>query len=146
MKDIERTLNRLFVDVFNTILYLEERHIKEDHINLTMGEIHLLENIGLSKEKTVGSVAKLHRVTLGTATVGIDKLVKKGYVLKAKDQKDKRIVRLTLTEAATEVLDAHTRFHQEMITNILLDLDLEAQEELCRSLENVVEYFHKKYD
>lgn len=145
MSEIELILNRLIVDLFNHILYLEEKNIQDQNIELTMGEIHLLENIENSPEKTVGKVAKLHGVTLGTATVGIDKLVKKGYVVKAKDEKDKRIVRLSLTSPAYHVLAVHAKFHEDMIQSIVKDLDLQSQDELVHSLKNIVEYFHEKY-
>lgn len=105
-----------------------------------------MENIERSAEKTVGNVAKLHRVTLGTATVGIDKLVKKGYVLKERDVNDKRVVRLTLTDKATKALAVHTKFHKEMIDSIINDFELDKQEELVRALKNVETYFENKYN
>ncbi|MGL5540251.1 MAG: MarR family winged helix-turn-helix transcriptional regulator [Erysipelotrichaceae bacterium] len=146
MRDIEKTLNRLFVDLFTRILNLEENYIQDQHIKLTMGEVHLLESIDKSEEKTVGSVAKVYGVTLGTATVGIDKLVKKGFVTKTKDEKDKRIVRVNLTQIGKTALMIHDDFHREMIGNIIHDLELASQEELVRSLENVVDYFESKFD
>ena len=42
------------------------------------------------------------------------KLVKKGYVERVKDERDKRIVRLKLTEKAVSILDIHNRFERRL--------------------------------
>ena len=40
-----QTLNELLVDLFNFILYIQEKYMKEKGVPLTMYEVHLLENV-----------------------------------------------------------------------------------------------------
>lgn len=39
------TLNELLVGLFNYILYIEERNLKDSGVNLSMNDVHILENI-----------------------------------------------------------------------------------------------------
>lgn len=101
LKDrVKKTLNELLVDMFNHILVLEERNLVARGVTLSMSEVHTLENIYKSETKTMSDVARRALVTQGTLTVAINRLVKKGYVARYKDDEDKRIVRLSLTQRA----------------------------------------------
>ena len=93
----------------------------------------------------MSALAKRLMVTQGTLTVSTSKLVKKGYVERVKDEKDKRIVRLHLTDKASAVLEVHERFHEEMIDKALNELDVDKEQELIRSLKNIMKFFKEKY-
>ena len=94
MKDTKRTLNELLVYLFNHILFLEEKNLKDQGIRLSMTEVHTLENIEKSSSKTMSDIAKLQMVTQGTLTVAVNRLVKKGFVWRERDKEDKRVIRL----------------------------------------------------
>jgi DNA-binding MarR family transcriptional regulator len=140
------TLNELLVRMFNYILYIEERNLKQKGVTLSMTEVHLLESIAKSSENTMSSIAKQSMVTQGTLTTNVKTLEKKGYVERYKDENDKRIIHLRLTDEAHEVLKIHDAFHSEMIDKTLEDLDLENNEVLIQSLENILNYFEEKYE
>ena len=93
----------------------------------------------------MSAIAKRLMVTQGTLTVSTSKLVKKGYVERVKDEKDKRIVRLTLTDKAESVMLMHNQFHEAMIEKLLNELELDKEEELIRSLKNLMKFFKEKY-
>lgn len=136
------TLNHLLVDLFNHILSLEEINLKSSGVPLSMSEVHILENIRKSDSKIMSDVAKLQMITLGSLTVAVNALERKGYVIRSRDVQDKRIVRLSLTEEAEKVLAIHDRFHDEMIDAIVSDLHLEKEEALMDALERVIAYFN----
>ncbi len=98
MDDTRHTLNELLVDLFNYILLIEEKNLRDQGVKLSMTEVHILEAIQKSESKMMSAVAKSLMVTQGTLTVSTSKLVKKGYVERVKDERDKRIVRLKLTD------------------------------------------------
>ena len=52
---------------------------------------------------------------------------------------------LQLTDAALETLKIHDGFHDEMIESVMNDLELEKDEALVKSLENISHYFKSKY-
>lgn len=142
--DARATLNHLLVDLFNYILSLEETNLKSNGVKLSMSEVHILENIRKSESKTMTDVAKLQMITLGSLTVAINTLVRKGYVHRAKDEADKRIVRLSITDLGTEALAIHDRFHEEMIDAVVDDLHLDNEETLILALQRVIAYFNKQ--
>ncbi len=143
MKDAKHTLNELLVYLFNHILYLEEKNLKDKGIRLSMTEVHTLENIEKSSTKTMTDIAKLQMVTQGTLTVTVNRLVKKGFVWRNRDQVDKRVIRLELTPVAKEVLKIHDRFHESMIDSLISELHVDDDENLMLALEKVMVYFKK---
>lgn len=138
-------INQLLVDVFNQILSIEEATLKERGVKLSMTEVHVLEAIRDTKIPTMGEVARKLRVTLGTLTTSVNILVRKKYVYRYSDDKDRRKVYLKLTDSAIEVLKIHDQFHDEMIEAVFKDLELDKDVILLKSLENIMNYFKEKY-
>ena len=134
MDDTRHTLNELLVDLFNYILLIEEKNLRDQGVKLSMTEVHILEAIQKSESNMMSAIAKRLMVTQGTLTVSTSKLVKKGYVERVKDEKDKRIVRLTLTDKAESIMQIHNQFHEAMIEKLLNELELDKEEELITFL------------
>ena len=145
MNDTRHTLNELLVDLFNHIILIEEKNLQDQGVSLSMTEVHILEAIEKSESKMMSAVARRLMVTQGTLTVSTGKLVKKGYVERIRDEKDKRVVRLNLTDKARDVLKVHNRFHDEMIDKLLNELEIDQQPALIQSLQNVMEFFKANY-
>ena len=145
MDDTRHTLNELLVDLFNYILMIEEKNLRDQGVKLSMTEVHILEAIEKSESNMMSAIAKRLMVTQGTLTVSTSKLVKKGYVERVRDERDKRIVRLKLTERAENILEIHNRFHEEMIERLLNELELDKEVELIQSLRNLMEFFKGNY-
>lgn len=81
MRKIEDILNKLLVQLFNDILQIEEKSLKNTQFtDLSITEIHTIEAIGLDRSRTMGEIAHDLRITVGTLTTAITKLIKKGYV------------------------------------------------------------------
>ncbi len=145
MNDTRRTLNELLVNLFNNILAIEEANLQNQHVSLSMTEVHILEAIEKSESNMMSAVAKYLMITQGTLTVSVSKLEKKGYVERIKDESDRRIVRLKNTEKANTVLQVHNDFHKQMIDKIVNDLDIEEEQELLKSLYKVSQFFKESY-
>ena len=145
MDDTRHTLNELLVDLFNYILLIEEKNLRDQGVKLSMTEVHILEAIEKSESNMMSAIAKRLMVTQGTLTVSTSKIVKKGYVERVRDERDKRIVRLKLTERAENILERHNRFHEEMIERLLNELELDKEVELIQSLRNLMEFFKGNY-
>lgn len=95
MDDFARELNDLLVKTFWSILKVEEQMLKDEHrLNLSISELHMVEAVGeeLERGKTIGELAQQLSLTPPSVTVSINKLVKKGYVEKRRDQQDGRLV------------------------------------------------------
>ncbi len=138
-------INELLVEVFNQILSIQQEHLRGLGVNLSMNEIHVLEAINKTEESTMSHVAKKLRVTVGTLTTSVNRLVEKGYVERFSKSTDKRKVFLRLTDQASQVLNVHDTFHEDMINSVIKDMKLEENEVLINSLQKLNEYFKQKY-
>lgn len=145
MNETKKVINELLVEIFHHILSIEGQKLKELGVNLSMSEVHVLEAISKTKEPTMGNIAARLRVTVGTLTTAINRLVDKGYVSRKRDKDDKRKVFVDLTAPAIEVMKTHDEFHDEMINAVIKDNNLEEDNVLLKSLTNISNFFKEKY-
>ena len=145
MIEAKKVINELLVEVFNHILSIEGSKLKERGIKISMNEMHVLEAIQKTRDPAMSNIAKRLRVTVGTLTTSVNRLVEKGYATRKREEEDKRKVIISLTEKALEALKIHDKFHEEMVAAVFSDMNLEEDEVLLQSLENLSEYFKNKY-
>ncbi|MCI8373156.1 MAG: MarR family transcriptional regulator [Lachnospiraceae bacterium] len=125
------SLNRLF----NEILTMEQKVIlRNEYSNLTNNDLRVINAIGIDQPKNMSMVAKAMSVTVGTLTIAINNLVKKGYVLRVRSTEDRRVVLLSLSASGRDVYRMNKKFHEEMAAAAVEGLD----EEQCRVLENAL--------
>lgn len=122
------TLNRLISCAFNDISRAEQNAIYAGGMtDVSVNEAHTVDAIGYYVPKTMSEVASKLEITMGTLTVAISHLVKKGYVKKEKNLKDRRVFMLSLTDKGKTLYKVHQSFHFELVKNLILDLsDYEA--------------------
>ena len=58
MDDTRHTLNELLVDLFNYILLIEEKNLRDQGVKLSMTEVHILEAIEKSESNMMSAIAK----------------------------------------------------------------------------------------
>ncbi|MFI3209476.1 MAG: MarR family transcriptional regulator [Peptostreptococcaceae bacterium] len=145
MTKTKEALNGLLVNLFNDILKIEESCLK-DIDDLTMTEIHTIEAIGIEEKRAMGEIATNLRITVGTLTSAVNRLLQKGYVIREKDKNDKRVVLISLTEKGEEVFRIHKLFHDQMIENVCDEFDDFDQELLTKLLSKIVLFFENRYD
>ncbi|HOA19279.1 MAG TPA: MarR family winged helix-turn-helix transcriptional regulator [Sedimentibacter sp.] len=140
------TVNEILVRLFANILYIEEKCLKIGEFkDLTITEMHLIENIGYSTERTMSDTAKAVKVTSGTLTTAIDNLIKKGYVERRRSSEDRRVVKIRLTEKGKAAYKSHEDFHKDLVISALQQLNSEEEEVLIRVLTNIDKFFSEKY-
>lgn len=142
-------LNRFLVEVFNDILKTEEIHATESFADLSLREVHLIEEVCLAvdhqRDNRSTAIAAAQRVTAGTLTTVVNQLEKKGYLIRRRDDADKRAVRLYPTERGREANAEHEKFHREMVKDVMSVLDEEEQAVFCKALMGVASFFRGKY-
>ena len=82
---------------------------------------------------------------MGTLTIGLNGLVKKGYVIRYRSDKDRRVVYATLTEKGIAAYFHHQKFHKKMIDKVTEDLKPGEAEILIRTFDRL-ENFFKSYE
>ncbi len=132
-------INELLVEIFQSVLTVEENSLKDVLLDLSITEMHTLEAVGKTEEdgRTVSALAQQLNVTLPTVTVAIKKLEQKGYVEKVRSQTDGRVVRIHLTRKGKRVDAVHSYFHQQMVRSLLKEVDDDARPVLLHALENL---------
>ena len=77
------TLNELLVRLFRDVMEIEQRAlINQDFKDITNNDLHVIEAIGIGEAKNMSAIAKELSVTMGTLTIAMNSLVKKGYVVR----------------------------------------------------------------
>jgi DNA-binding MarR family transcriptional regulator len=103
--------------------------------------MHTIEAIGMYHKKTSSEVAKELKVTMGTLTVAINNLEKKGYVERFRSEDDRRVVKLGLTKHGRLLYRMHERFHRLMVEKAIESLSEEERAVLLKALKNLHLYF-----
>ena len=138
------TINEVMVKLFNDIMHIEEKAIiTEDFKDISNNDMHIIEAIGIKEPKNMSSVAKALSVTVGTLTIAINNLVKKGYVNRVRSEKDRRVVYISLTEKGLKAYNQHAEFHRQMINATINGLTPDETDVLVRALSNLVDFFRK---
>lgn len=134
------------VDIFNDILTIEETSLKKGMFSdLSVKEMHTIEAIGMYHPRTMSEVAQDLKITVGTLTTAINRLVKKGYVERNRIEDDRRIVQIQLTKKGKLAYRIHEKFHTDMIKAMLDGLETEEEDILVKSLSQLSKYLKDKY-
>ena len=143
---LEETLNELLVKLFKDILEIEAKSlITEEFKDITYNDMHIIEAVGVDEPRNMKMVAKLMSVTTGTLTKAMDALCDKGYVIRERSTKDKRVIKLRLTDRGKSAYYHHEQFHRQMIKNIASEMSEQETEVLIYALAKMVDYFHLNY-
>lgn len=135
-------LNELLVELFNHILLLEERNLKNNGLNgVSINEVHIIEAIAKVESPSMSEVANRLMVTPGTLSTSVNRLIQKGFVTNARSIEDRRVVLLSLTDKGKEVFRIHEEFHKNMINRMLDTTDFNENEVLIKSLYNLMDFF-----
>lgn len=136
------TLNELLVNLFNNVLDTEAKAvITEDFKDITNNDMHIIEAIGIHEPKNVSQIARNLEVTVGTLTVNMNSLEKKGYIVRERSAEDKRVVLVTLTEKGRKAFFHHRDFHKAMIRSAIKGLDEEEMNALMNCLMKLNAFF-----
>ena len=137
-----KVLHDILVRLFQEILDIESKAlITSEFKDISVNDMHIIEAIGEKEPKNMSTVAKIMSVTVGTLTIAINSLVKKGYVHRERSEEDRRVVLISLTEKGRKANAHHQKFHDGMIQAVLKDLDEDQQKILVKSLMNLRGFF-----
>lgn len=146
-RDDNRKLNQLLVNLFNNVMTTEEKAvITEEFKDISNNDMHIIEAIGIGQPNSMSYIAKHLNVTVGTLTVNMNSLEKKGYLIRERSQEDKRVVLVTLTEKGKKAFYHHRDFHKAMIRSAVHGLDDQERQALINCLQKLDEFFSANTD
>ena len=142
MADNYETLNEVLVRLFRDIMDIEQTAIiNQEFKDITNNDMHVIEAIGIGAPKNMSSIAKELSVTVGTLTIAMNSLVKKGYVVRRRGDADRRVVYISLSDRGRSAYEHHARFHREMIQSVMEELEPGELETLIRALTKLNDWF-----
>jgi len=146
MKQTLAVINTLLVEIFNNILTIEEDALREGAFyDISVTEVHTVDTIGMYGTKSMSEVAKALDITVGTLTVAINNLVKKGYVERFRSEIDRRVVNIGLTKKGRLLWRVHEQFHMNMVKATIDGLTEEEEIMLSNSLLKLSSFLQEKY-
>jgi DNA-binding MarR family transcriptional regulator len=146
MNDYEKKVNRLMLEIFDHILVTEEKALSRGNFSdLSVAEMHTLEGIGLYESRTMSETAATLGITTGTLTVAIDRLVRKGYVERQRDLRDRRVVRIRLTKKGKLAFRMHNKFHTLLVERLTEPLNDPEKAILLDTLQSIAQFVGEQY-
>lgn len=145
--DTYATLNDALVKLFRDVMDLEEQAIiTDEYQDITNNDMHVIQAIGTGEPKNMSAIAKELSVTVGTLTIAMNSLVKKGYVTRERGKEDRRVVYISLSEKGKHAYEHHEKFHHDMIDAILEDLTPDETDSLVKALAKLNIWFRRAKD
>ena len=142
--DTYAALNDVLVNLFRDIMELEEQAIiTQEYQDTTNNDMHVIEAIGVKEPKNMSTIAKQLSVTVGTLTIAMNSLVKKGYVIRERGKEDRRVVYISLSEKGLRAYRHHEEFHRQMIEAVLENLTEDETESLVKALAKLERWFRR---
>ena len=140
-KNLEEILIEVLSGVYSRIIFNEERLIKEmlgDSLSLkeflTLDTIQALKYSG---NNTTGNVAKVLGITISTCTINVDRLIAKGFVNKVRDDGDKRVAYLELTDKGKQIKNKRDQLHRRKIIGAIDKLTMSEKVALMNAVNKL---------
>ena len=145
MEHAEKCINHVLVRLFNDILNIEERALTTGEFSgVSVREMHVLEAVGASaQENNMSAIAARLGITVGSLTVAVTTLERKGYLFRERSTEDKRVVRVKLTELGLAANAHHARFHDEMVHAVRASIKSEHLPVLIDALDHITDFFEQ---
>ncbi len=144
-REDNRKLNELLVYLFNRVMDTEAKAvITEEYKDITNNDMHIIDAIGIGEPGSMSAIARQLSVTVGTLTVNMNSLEKKGYIKRERSAEDKRVVMVTITEKGIRAFFNHTEIHWAIISSAVKGLNEEEMKVLISCLQKLSNFFDKE--
>jgi DNA-binding MarR family transcriptional regulator len=113
------------------------RHVRDPQSSrmLSRHQASVLDHLDDVDPTTLNGLAKHMGVTAGTMSLTIDRLERKGYVVRLRDVADRRRVHVRLTSAGVRVKEASSVLDSPLVESLMARLSDDDREAAVRGLE-----------
>jgi len=139
-----RVYNRPFFTAYTTSLWVRflrfglQSHKKLDDdlnkVGLTPPQFYVLATIGYAGGLPFGQIGAKMMVTVSNLTGIVDRLEEKKLVLRKRDEDDRRVVHVVLTEKGAKLYKSTLPLFEKSVSEIFAPLDSTQQKELSALL------------
>lgn len=132
-----RRAARQVMELYPKIFFAcHRRHVRDPKVGrvLSAHQASILDHLDDVEPTGLMDLAMHMGVTPSTMSLSIDRLVRQGYVIREKDQKDGRRVSLRLTSDGVRIKQAQTVLEPERVSSMLSCLTIKERAEAIRGL------------
>lgn len=128
---------RLLAHYPRIYLACHRRHVRDEQTGalLSAHQASILDHLDAVEATTLTDLAQHMGVTPGTMSVGVDRLVRAGYVTRTVDSADRRRVQLRLSEAGVRIRTANSVLDPDLVRALMARLTAQERADALRGLE-----------
>jgi DNA-binding MarR family transcriptional regulator len=109
-----------------------------ERLDLTSPQFYVLATIGYAGELPFGEIGEKMMVTVSNLTGIVDRLEEKRLVVRERDARDRRVVRVTLTDKGMKVYKNTIPLFEKSISQFFSPLNKTQQKELAALLRKLI--------
>ena len=145
MKNLDFIENLMLIHHFTKNIF-KYSSIKEIDSNLNETHAKILLFVYKHKQRQMSKINSYIGIQKGAFTTSVDILVEKGYVLKIKDEKDKRSTNLELTEKGVEMAIKLEENLYDSINDMFNSIDEDEKKEVDTAVKTLSKFcmIHRK--
>jgi MarR family transcriptional regulator, organic hydroperoxide resistance regulator len=130
-------VNALLRDYPRIYFACHRRHVRDPQTRrvLSAHQASILDHLDEVDGVALMDLARHMGVTAGTMSVGIERLVRKGYVRRTRGVDDQRRVELRLSEAGVRIRSQQSVLEPELVSSLLAELNVSERADALRGLE-----------
>ncbi|MBW7987220.1 MarR family winged helix-turn-helix transcriptional regulator [Lactobacillus helveticus] len=141
MKHLYQEINDALYNTYYGINRIEEEELKKSRFkDLTVKEMHAIDAITMYDHLTVSQVADKLHLSRATVTSTVDRLVRKRYAERIRDEKDRRVVHLALTKKGRVLCRAYHAYHNMMVKSFLQNLNDDELQTIYHAFKNLEKF------
>ena len=135
-------IENLLDNFYKTYYKIEEINLNQVIKCLTTSELHIIEAIG-ENEITMNELSDKLGITMGTASVAVNKLTEKQFLERSRSNTDRRKVFVKLTQKGKVALNYHGNFHSTILERITDDIPKEKLDTFVEVFETIMRNLNK---
>ena len=143
--DILGRVNQVVEDFYKLFYETENLALRQGIKCLTTTELHVIEAVG-KESLSMNELSEKLGITMGTATVAVNKLSDKGFIDRKRSDYDRRKVFVSLSNKGTKALNYHDNYHNMIMSNITKGISKEELEAFTGVFEKILNNLNSQID
>ena len=123
--------------------YKEEIIKKSKFSDITVSQLFYMEAVYHLGNPTLSELAAHLKISKASTTVGVQKLIEKGLVAKARSEADQRVFHVRLSGRGRQLIEAEVNALADFAERIKHSLSKEEIKRLSRIFKKIVEDYHR---
>ncbi len=134
MRNYYVQIHQYMQKLIQNIIVLDKRGIRNNGDSLSITELFILKLLGDQKEKKIFEIVDELSVDRNSLVTILNRLQSMDYISKVKDEEDKRVFLLNLTEKGRSVFQQVSEKEKELIYSILNDFTFNEEKAILKFL------------